>query len=200
MAKRFKPCAVDGCNKNAHWDAKGSRGWCSAHYNRWKRHGSVDGGGTTPGDARRYFEEVVASFDGFGCLIWPFARDNFGYAQIFMDGMTRRVPRLSCEARNGPPPAPASEAAHSCGNGHLGCVNPMHLRWATPEENSADKIEHGTANRGYGHVWAKTDEAMVRQIREMGANMGASAISRQLGIPRKRVSMILNRDTWAWLT
>jgi hypothetical protein len=35
-----------------------------------------------------------------------------------------------CELVNGPPPLGAL-AAHSCGRGHDGCVDPRHLRWAT---------------------------------------------------------------------
>ena len=39
-------CAVEGCSKPAH-----ARGWCSAHHNRWCRHGNPLGGGS-PRDGR----------------------------------------------------------------------------------------------------------------------------------------------------
>lgn len=31
---------------------------------------------------------------------------------------------------------------HLCGNGHLGCCNPRHLRWGTDAENAQDRILH----------------------------------------------------------
>lgn len=37
-------CSVEGCHKRAK-----TRGWCSAHYERWRRNGVVGG----PGDARK---------------------------------------------------------------------------------------------------------------------------------------------------
>lgn len=32
-------CSVEGCKKSAHYKDSGKRGYCSAHYRRWKRHG-----------------------------------------------------------------------------------------------------------------------------------------------------------------
>jgi len=37
MAKANRRCSVDGCNDNVV-----ARGWCDAHYRRWKRHGTTD--------------------------------------------------------------------------------------------------------------------------------------------------------------
>lgn len=38
MADEFKPCSVDGCNRNAHPQAKGKRGYCQRHYHQlWRR-------------------------------------------------------------------------------------------------------------------------------------------------------------------
>lgn len=39
MADEFQSCSVEGCKANAHWRARGSRGWCSAHYIRWRKYG-----------------------------------------------------------------------------------------------------------------------------------------------------------------
>lgn len=64
--------------------------------------------------------------------------------------------RLMCVFVNGDCPPDKNEAAHSCGNRK--CVNPAHLRWATYEENGADKIIHGT-NRGWKHP---TEKSLVR--------------------------------------
>lgn len=73
--------------------------------------------------------------------------DTLGAAQINLGGRSVIVARMVCEEVNGPPPTPAHQAAHSCGKGHLGCITPQHLRWATQVENEADKLIHGTHNR-----------------------------------------------------
>lgn len=199
MAARFKTCAVENCNGNAHWEAKGYRGWCCAHYNRWLRHGTPEHEVTTPGDARAFFNEVVLTYKAGGCLVWPYARNQFGHAILFDEGSCARVARLVCAQLIGHPPSPFHEAAHSCGNGHEGCVSPAHLRWATPAENSADKVAHGTANRGSRHVWSRLTEADVKSIREDGAAMSAAAIGRARNISPRTVSAILRRETWGWL-
>jgi hypothetical protein len=33
-------------------------------------------------------------------------------------------------------------AIHCCGNGHLSCVNPAHLRWGTAKDNGKDAHLH----------------------------------------------------------
>src|SRR5690606_22017504 len=82
------------------------------------------------------------------CLIWPYAKLANGYAAIRIDGKTTTAARIMCVAAHGEPLTPQLEAAHSCGNGHLGCVNPRHLRWATTAENNSDKNIHGTMMKG----------------------------------------------------
>lgn len=36
---RFKNCAVAGCDRNAHRDGAGKRGWCVSHYEKWRKYG-----------------------------------------------------------------------------------------------------------------------------------------------------------------
>lgn len=44
MADAFKPCAVDGCNGNAHHSARGSREYCLKHYRKWQKYGDATAG------------------------------------------------------------------------------------------------------------------------------------------------------------
>lgn len=41
-SKPYKPCTIDGCDRNAY---KGGRGWCGTHYMRWRRKGDPMAGG-----------------------------------------------------------------------------------------------------------------------------------------------------------
>lgn len=151
MAEYFKACPVADCNGNAHSYAKGAKGFCKKHYYRLSKYGDPLGGPTTRGDPRKFYDDVVLPYDGNDCLIWPYARNPGGYGLIRIEGTLRLVTRILCESKNGPPPSPQHHAAHYCGKGHLGCVTKDHLSWKTPKENQADRIVHGTSNRGERH-------------------------------------------------
>lgn len=89
--------------------------------------------------ARTYFEDVVLKYEGNDCLIWPFSRDEFGYGTLSYEGRKSNVSNHVCRKVHGEPPSPKHEAAHSCGNGCGGCVNPKHLFWATHNDNMKDR-------------------------------------------------------------
>lgn len=136
------PCSVPECGRTSK-----ARGLCSRHYHRWERHGDPLAGGTTRGEPARYLAQVVLPYAGDECLTWPYSRMKNGYANHTHEGRTVVLSRLVCNLVYGAPPTPRHEAAHSCGNGHLGCVNPRHLCWKTHTENEADKLIHGTRRR-----------------------------------------------------
>ncbi len=89
-------------------------------------------------------EVILCHSDERDCLIWPFARDRGGRAN-WANGPS--VCRLICELTYGPAPSVIHQAAHSCGRGDRGCVNPTHLRWATPAENAADTRRHNRSGK-----------------------------------------------------
>jgi len=92
--------------------------------------------------------------NGYECLIWPYAKTNkgygVGYGRTKINGRKQIVSRIICEAVRGAPPTPRHEAAHSCGNGHLGCCTKRHLFWKTPEENWEDRRRHGRHRTIFG--------------------------------------------------
>jgi hypothetical protein len=81
------------------------------------------------------------------CLIWPFGRSTGGYATFGRNGRQLYVHRFMCEQMHGPAPE-GHQAAHSCGRGHDGCVNPRHLSWKTASDNQMDRARHGTKHQG----------------------------------------------------
>lgn len=188
-------CSVDACGKSAR-----ARGLCRAHYTRWYRHGAATLGGVSKGALWQYLEKVVLRHACDDCLIWPYGMPKDGYPSITRNGVTSAVHRLVCEMINGPPPTMKHEAAHLCGNGHLGCINPRHLSWKTPKENYADRIDHGTTIRGSSNYRSILTEEQVLEIRRMvAAGHPRGEVAAMFGIKRDHVNAIINRRVWAWL-
>lgn len=185
-------CAVEGCGKTI-----SRRGWCSAHYSRFIRHGDPLAGGNGRGHVAAYLQEVVLTYAGDDCLIWPFSRHvDHGRAQIRVGGKTRSVHRIVCEHVNGPTPSSDHQAAHSCGRGHEGCVSPRHLDWKTPSENNGDKVRHGTAPRGERSTNRKLSAIEVEQIRALRGAFSQNLIAGKFGIAQATVSKIQIGKRW----
>lgn len=153
---------------------------------------------TKHGEPALFFNRALA-YEGDECLLWPFGRDTKGAGQIYLDGRIHSVPRVICERVHGKPPTPRHHAAHSCGQGHRGCCNKRHLRWATPRQNSADQILHGTAPRGERSGTAKLLEGEVREIRRLLGRLSKRAIADEFGVSERTIHDIETRKTWAWL-
>lgn len=86
-------------------------------------------------------------FQGDVCLPWPFCRDRKGYGALWHNGRGHWAHRLMCTLMHGDPPTPKHQAAHECGKGHYGCVNPRHLFWKTSSENHLDRRKTGSMLR-----------------------------------------------------
>ncbi len=191
-----KTCLVPGCGKRAT-----ERGWCSPHYNRWARHGDPLGGGPSKpgkGSKNRYLRDVALHYEGDDCLIWPFP---FGKSRptLWTGGHNTSACRVICSETYGPPPNERDQAAHSCGKGHLGCVNKRHLSWKTPQANSDDKAQHGTKVEGGKVHKARVTAEQVLEIRAIGHTVVARELAVLYGVDRSTISDILNRRSWKHL-
>lgn len=187
-------CSIEGCS-NIHY----GQGYCSPHYQRWRRHGDPLGGNRNRGEAQRYYEEVVLPYKGDDCLKWPYNTHKNGYGFISRKNKIRSVHIYVCMSVYGPRPSKKHVVAHSCGNGTKGCVNPNHLRWATYKENSADTLLHGRSNRGQRCGTNKLTESQVREIRALLGTMSQYAIAERYGVSRGCILAIHRRDNWFWL-
>lgn len=172
---RFKSCNVEGCRKNAHWEANGAKGFCRPHYRRFLRNGDPTVGKTMDGELLRFIEEVALHHSGDDCLTWPYMKNQFGRPQFWLDGKNAHVCRYICEITHGKPPTPSHEAAHSCGKGHLACVSPHHLSWKTAKENAADRVAHGTHSRGERNGASKLTDAQRVEIVNLRGVPGVQA-------------------------
>lgn len=166
-----KICTIEGCDL-PHM----AKGMCSAHYSRVYRHGDPSHLDRVHSGAHLEWISQNARFGGDDCLIWPFKAKNMqGYGVTLHRGVQRNASRAMCYAAHGDPPDEKYQAAHSCGNGSGGCVNPRHLRWATVSENHLDKNMHGTMPKGVDHQWAKLSDMQVEQIRQSKDTMKETA-------------------------
>ena len=155
---------------------------------------------TPKGDPAKFLEAVFG-WSAPGCLFWPFSKNSHGYGHLYLNGVIRGAHRVVCEKTHGPPPSRGHHAAHSCGNGHLGCVNPRHLRWATPAENSAEMIKHGRSMRGERCASSTLTEDQTVKIYHLAiSGEFQHIIAEEFGISQSAVSRIKLGKRWGWLT
>jgi hypothetical protein len=147
------------------------------------------------GSGLHWLLEVALEYEGDECLRWPFSKT--GYGIVTYNGRKTRPSRVMCLMKYGAPPTTKHQAAHSCARGHEGCVNPRHLRWATPAENQNDRIAHGTSNRGKRGKLTPED---VLWIRSAAGKMRQQDIADKFCLDQSSISYILKGTRWGWLT
>lgn len=196
MTDNLRHCAVPDCQKKPY-----ARGWCEGHYRRWRKHGDPRRGGALrprapKGSIEQWIETVALPYVGDDCLMWPFGKISKGYGAIHIEGRITTASREICARAHGSPINPTDDAAHSCGNGHFGCVNPKHLRWASRAENMADKADHGTDPRGQRNPSSKLCPKDVDLIRRLKGEVPQRAVCERFSISQATVSQIQNDRTW----
>lgn len=188
-------CSIPDCGNN-----QIAKGLCGKHYQRFKKYGDAHYTAVTPkGEAVLFFHKVVIPFAGNECLIWPYSRNPSGYPHVYHKGKVVSGHRLVCEITHGGAPTSTHEAAHECGNGHLGCVNPNHLSWKTRKQNQEDRVKHGTSNRGERSYRSKLTIEQVREIRSLCGVKKNSELAIVFGVSSKTISKIHCRKVWSWL-
>lgn len=190
MAPPKTSCSVAGCNRIVAY-----RGMCDSHYRRTLRYGSPESGRAIRGSVLQWVRSHL-NHTGEGCLTWPFAKSSNGYGSVRVNNRTQNAARYICTLVHGYAPTTSHYCAHSCGNGHLGCVNPQHLRWATPSENVADMALHGTMSKGETRYNAKLCPRSVNYIRANPHNLSQVSLANQFGVSARSIRNILCRITW----
>lgn len=94
------------------------------------------------------------------------------------------------------------EAAHW--NGDRADASLKNLRYDTRKGNHADKIRHGTSNRGIRHGMSKLDLAAVNEIRSTYRRRvpgrDSVALAAKFGVTPGCIQSVVNRKNWAWAT
>lgn len=193
-------CAVKGC-KGKH----AGHGYCNTHMLRWQRFGDPLRENVVASDGEpAAFVDRALNWKSSKCLFWPYSCDQHGRAKIATLKRGRKVPahvsRIVCIQIHGKPPTRKHEAAHNCGNGHLGCVNPLHIQWKTHAENCADTVAHDMSTRGGWHGGSKLNRADVRKIRQLisGGKL-LKEIAARFGVDPETIGDIKHGRSWSWL-
>jgi hypothetical protein len=185
-------CIIDGC-----LNIVIGNGLYRHHYDLKRRHGDpmIIGKVEKKQQQLAFIDRAVLCKDD-QCLLWPYG--NGGYVRIWNKTKKRRhtVSRIVCEKIHGPPPTEAHEAAHSCGKGHLGCINGSHLRWDTHKGNMADMLIHDTVQHGERNKLSQLTAKQIIQIREMRYNYTNVQLSKIFGVSQVTISLIINNKRW----
>jgi len=95
-----------------------------------------------------------------GCLLWLGSVDAQGYPRIFEKGRLKRANRFIWIKKHGPIPA-NKQVLHKCDV--TCCVNDLHFRLGTHQDNVDDKMAKGRHRSPFGNGHANTvipDEAI----------------------------------------
>lgn len=94
----------------------------------------------------------------------------------------------------GPRP-PFMEVCHN--DGRHKNVRPSNLRYDTKVGNEADKIEHGTSNRGERCGTSKLTKRQIRAIRK--SNQTTRELAERYEVSARHIRKIKARAAWGWL-
>ena len=91
--------------------------------------------------------KLFADYPGDKCLIFPFRTAYSPRGTVTYNFKPMEAHRAMCMHVHKLPPEDKTMALHSCGNGHLGCVNPNHLYWGNHSDNVKDGHRHAKEGR-----------------------------------------------------
>lgn len=126
----------------------------------------------------------------------PYTAPGANYAKVTARGKSLSVHRAVCTAFHGPAPSSIHQAAHRDGNPQNNRAD--NLTWATPQENAAHCLAHGTRVRGELLWRAKVtdrDVRVIRRARRLG--IPSARLMARYGITRATVYNIATGRTWA---
>ena len=120
-------------------------------------------------------------------------KTNRFYLGLWKDNKQKIVKphRLVLEAFVGKCPK-GMEGCHNDGNAFNNHLE--NLRWDTPKNNHADKVKHGTTNRGERCSKAKLTLEQVNNIRQ--DNRLQKEIAKEYGVQQSLISRIKNNIRW----
>lgn len=193
-------CSVPECERPV-----SSWGWCSGHYQRWKKTGDVQEGKPFR-EIRRGLSAEELFLLGLpdplppadSCWEWAGTRSHYGVVQ--QGGRNIYAHRMAWErAANSHIPA-KMVVRHTCDNKF--CVNPGHLVLGEQSDNVRDAVERRLNCRGERHGRSALTEVEVREIKRLlrDSNLSQTQIADRFPkITRSAVDGISSGRTWRWV-
>lgn len=149
-------------------------------------------------EAQRWLREKTSD-PGTRCILWPFARNQGGWAQCG-NPRTSRVDgayRVAWEMYHGTTWPAGLEARHSCGNGHAGCINPLHISPGTHAENGRDMIRDGRSNRGSNNGRSKlTEKSIAEGLQRVSEGETLRSVADDLGVSDVALGLAWRGKRW----
>lgn len=150
---------------------------------------------SAPKGSSEKFLRAHVNYQGDGCIDWPFRGLSRGYGVAVIGGVQHCANHWMCILAHGEPPFPRANAAHSCGRPI--CVNPRHLRWATPKSNRGDRKIHGTEIYGERNGNTSLTAEDVRFIRSAPPDL--KVLMERFGVSKGCLSKIRSGQRWPHL-
>lgn len=183
-------CSIDGCEVVSPL----TRTWCTRHYARYNRTGSVRGAGIERAPNNSTPQELL-EHHGFerspsGCWHANGFQNEDGYVIWSTRGGKVSAHRVSYQFFWGDIPE-GLEVRHKCDNPP--CVNPDHLETGTHSENMIDRSSRGRAK-------STLNEKSVRDIRErFEQGETAETLAENYGVTPSNIYLVVTRKTWKWV-
>ena len=127
------------------------------------------------------------------CWLWSGCRDKRGCARMAGGNKTNKLAyRISYELHKGEI-TPGLVICHNCNNGHLGCVNPHHLRNDTQASNIMDTTRAGKSGQQKIQV---SDIPIIRS--RLAAGETQQAIASDYNVQRATIGNIKTGHSFSW--
>lgn len=121
---------------------------------------------------------------------------NERLSEVRRGAKTVYVHSLVCAAFHGPRPE-GLQCCHNDGNPQNN--RPENLRWDTRRANEADRIIHGTHNRGERHGLSKLKDAQVIEIKRfLQAGKSMRSLAKEFGVSEACIYDIKEGKRWVW--
>ena len=199
MAQRT--CTIDECGKKHY-----GKGYCSAHYTQWRKHGNPlhkdrPTFGMTAEQAFRHYmpgNPPPAPSPTEGCWIWQGPTEAQGYGHFKAgNGKAHKAHRVAYELFVGPIPD-GHLIRHTCDTRN--CVQPAHHIPGTDADNNQDMMERGRNQqpKGIHQGSAKLTDEQVHEIRATYALGGISQreLGERYGVVQTAISRIVRYRGW----
>lgn len=149
-------------------------------------------------ELHRAFMEQVDAPDEDSCWLWNGNKTEKGYGRFRSSGVEVRAHRFAAAGFR--VPLTGLLACHRCDV--PSCVNPDHLYWGRPVDNTTDMMQKGrhvpSGVSGEKCPRSKLTLAQVGEIRAAHAQGSASysTLAKAYGVTKQAIAAIITRKTW----